>query len=555
MRQYWKKIEKVLAIGLLVFGLLTPLLLFVNRVLEPDVSCDSLNYHLYLGFKGWNPGNDKYEFFPTGIHNFSPVLETVGYGFYRVLGYRIGTIFSIVAIYLSILAIYKIFRLIFPDKNIRGNLLNTFLLVSSFLSFELFLGIATYYNDVLVALLTVWGVYFLLKYFSEEKFLDLVISAVIISVSVWGKQTNLYIAIALGMTLLVDLIMSKGDKNIKMRNLVLAGIILLSLPGWWYIRNWQETRNPVFPFYNAFFKSEYYSPVSFHEPQFGGENLGQKLMWGYYSIFDPARLGQVHDLFHDFKINFYFIFGGLISLFYLVKKELHDKLTTRLLVFYWLSYLIWSIQFGYLRYALALEFLGGLLILIMFNKKLGRYKFFLFVPACLWLLVQNKRVINLSLAYDVSFRPGYFYNRLSYPKSLPNLFNSQIKLKNNNSADIYLNCSFAGMSYYVVSPFNNLPVVNIDQTAYSQMTNNQKYIAEQKSKLMLKIGDKKEITFVTIGAKTGLNTEYKSCVTNLQNRGWVIYNEEEIDFLGYSGQKLGVIWGTIPMSLFSKDIK
>lgn len=549
MRLFLRKLEKVLAIALLIFALLIPLLLFINRVLEPDVSCDSLNYHLYLGFKGWNSESSKYEFFPTGIHNFSPILETVGYGFFKVFGYRIGSIFSVVAIYLSIFVLYKIFKLILPEKKIWGDIFNTFLFSSGFLSFELFLGIGSYFNDVLVALLTVSSVYFVLKYFKRDKLNDLILAAGMISVSVLGKQTNLYIALAMGIVLIIDAISSKS--KIKIRNVILAGVIMLSLPGWWYLRNWQETANPVFPFYNSVFKSEYFPSEDFYEPQFGGATIWQRIMWGYYSIFSPERLGQVHDLFHDFKINFYFIFGGLLSLIYLFSRKIKDKLTTRLLLFYWISFLIWSLQFGYLRYALALEFLGGLIILIMFNK-LRSFKYLLFVPACLWLLLQNKRVINLSLAYDISFRPGYFYNPRSYAKNLPNLFENSLKIENEIRADIYLNCSVTGMTYYVVSPFNKLPVLNIDQTAYKKMTDNRNYMAEQKEKLIPYIGDKSEIKFVTIAAKTGLNTEYNSCVINLKNRGWKIENEEETNFVGHTDQKLGVIWGTIPRDLFDK---
>lgn len=549
MWQFLKKVEKLAAIGLLIFGLSIPLLLFLNRVLLPDVSCDSLNYHLYLGFKGFNTVNDKFEFFPTGIHNFSPVLEMVGYGFYKILGYRLGTVFSIVALYLSILGIYKIFSLV-TKKKIVGDLWLTFLFVSSFMSFELFLGMATYFNDVLVAMLTVWSVYFLLKYFENEKLVNLVLAAGMIGISVWGKQTNLYVAIAFGIVVIIDLILNRKGLNIRMRNVLMAGIIVISLPFLWYIKNWQATANPVFPFYNGIFKSGYFPPVNFHEPQFAGENLWQKIMWGYYSIFKPARLGQVHDLFHDFKINFYFIFGGILLAYYVFNKKIKDKLTSRLIIFFWLAMEIWSVQFGYLRYALAVEMLGGVLVLILFTK-MGRWKYLVFVPVCIWLLVQNKRVVNLSLAYDISFRPGYFYNKESYPKNINQLFDNKLNIVNKDKADIYLNCSVTGMTYYVVSPYNNLPVLNIDQTAYKQMTDDKEYMAKQKENIgkVVKNGD---IKFVTIGAKTGLNTEYNSCVANLVKRGWSINAQEDVDFVGYPGQKLGVIWGTIPKYLFDK---
>lgn len=544
-----KYIKIVATTGLLILGLLVPLLLFLNRVLEPDVSCDSLNYHLYLGFKGWNPVNNKYEFFPTGAHNFSPILEMVGFGFYKLLGYRLGTIFSLLAIYYSIFGLYKILKLILPKLTILSSLVGTFLFVSGFLSFELFLGLGSYFNDGLVAMLTVWSLYFLLKYFKNNKFFDLILASALMSVSVWGKQTNLYMAIAFGLVMVIDWLCQIS--RIKTRNLILSGVIVLSLPLFWYWGNWQATGNPIFPFYNAIFKSEFAAPQNLVEPGLGGQNLKEKILWGYYSMFETFRLGQVHDLFHDYKINFYFLFGGLLTIIYGLNKKIRDKLTSRLMTLYWLAFFVWSLQFGYLRYALALEFLGGLWVLIMYYK-MGKFKYLLFIPACLWLVVQNKRVINMSLAYDISFRPGFFYNQKSYLKNWPNLFDSKITVKNKFTSDIYLNCAVTGMTYYTVSPFNNLPVLNIDQSAYKFLTDDGDYMAKQRQRMEPWLVGKKSIKFVTIAAKTGLNTEYNSCVTNLKIRGWTIDREEEADFVGYSNQKLGIIWGTISRDLFDK---
>jgi len=169
--------------------------------------------------------------------------------------------------------------------------------------------------------------------------------------------------------------------------------------------------------------------------------------------------------------------------------------------------------------------------------KMGRSKYILYLPVFVFLILQNKRVINMSLAYDISFRPGYFYYQKTYINNLPNLFNNKIEIKSSRKADIYLNCAVPSMSYYVVSPFNYLPVANIDRGAYKILTDNDNYMSKQG----LVVGKK----FVTIAAKTGLNTEYNSCVANLKFRGWTIEAEEEVLFVGSSSQKLVVIWGEI----------
>ncbi len=110
-----KKVVKIGNVILISFCLLIPLFLFLNRFLIPDVSYDSLNYHLFLGQRGIETYNNKFEFFPTGIHNFSPIFDIPGYILTNLFGYRLGSISSLIFLYLSVFVIYKIFRLYQPN--------------------------------------------------------------------------------------------------------------------------------------------------------------------------------------------------------------------------------------------------------------------------------------------------------------------------------------------------------------------------------------------------------------------------------------------------------
>jgi len=530
---------------LLGAGLLIPLLLFVNRFLIPDVSMDSLNYHNYLGFKGWNGQNNKYEFYPTGIHNFSPVLDMVGYGFSIVLGYRLGTVFSVLAIYMAIWGLYKIFKLIRPSKNLIDDIGATFLFVSSFLSFELFLGIGSYFVDGMVATMGVWCTYWLLKYFQNGKSRDLWYSALMLSVMILGKQTNLYFGIVYFLVLIL--------KREKFKRLIVLGVGVMIMPSIWYLGNWLATGNPVFPFYNAIFRSKYFEPTNFVETQFGGQNLGQKIGWFYYSILNPKRLGQVHDLFNDYKLNLYVALAlpGILGLMFKKSKGTGWYL----LAIFLGGYLFWALQFGYLRYGLVLEYLGGLLLLIGYSLIKSKLRYLLFLPLFGWLLIWNKRVINMSLAYDIAFRPGFFYNRESYPKEAKYLFSNKIEVGNkveDFKPDIYLNCAVGGMTYYGLSPFNKLPVVNIDVSSYSQMTTNNFYGNEVNRRLKPYWRDQAEVKFVTLAAFTGLNTESGNCLANIKSKGWLIEGVENTTFLGYENQKLNIIYGRINRDYFDK---
>lgn len=542
-----KKLEKIIKIvntGFIVFALLIPLALFLNRFLIPDVSYDSLNYHLFLGQRGVDKQNIPFEFYPTGMHNFSPILEVPGYLITKFFGYRIGSISSLIFLYLSIFILYKIFRLYEPKLKILDKWWLTFFFVSSFLSFEAFLQIATFYVDIEVAFLSLASLYFLLKYEKLFCFSDLIFSAVFLGVLFLGKLTGAYFLVTYFIYLAYILIRNPKIKwKQKFLNYFLTGLMVISfsLPFWY--KNFLNTRNPVYPYYNNIFKSNLYPIVYFTQDKSGPDNNFEKIFWGVVSIKKPEKLGQVHDLFHDFKINIYFILIIIILIWALIKK---DKELIKLSVFYLVTYEIWAWVFGYLRYAVFLEFMGGIILMIWICRVKGWTKYLIIGPLFFIMLLQGKRIVNLSLAYDISFRPGYFYNRLSYPKQWVNFSQKKIEIDKKYLDEflpqVFLNCASPNMSYYSVSDFSKLPVFNIDRRAYGQMTSNQLFVDKQKEWLSKTIKSN-TVKFVTIAAQTGLNNFYLDCKTNLLNRGYTILAELDSNFLGYEGQKLKVIFG------------
>ena len=540
----FNKIIKFINIGLLVFSLLIPLALFLNRFLIPDVSYDSLNYHLFLGQRGIDKQNIPYEFYPTGMHNFSPILEVPGYLATKLFGYRVGSIASLIFLYLSIFILYKIFKLYEPKIELLDKWWLTFFFVSSFLSFEAFLQIATFYVDIDVAFLSLLSFYFLLKYEKKSYFIDLVFSAVFLGILFLGKLTGAYYLVTYFIYLAYVLVNdSKIDWRQRIVKFLLSGLIVISfsLPFWY--KNYLNTKNPVYPYYNNIFKSNLYPTKYFTQDKSGPDNTFEKLFWGVVSIKKPEKLGQVHDLFHDYKINIYFILIIFVLIWSLIKK---DRDLIKLSIFYFATYEIWAWVFGYLRYAVFLEFMGGIILLIWLSRLKGWTKYLIIGPLFFIMLLQGKRIVNLSLAYDISFRPGYFYNRLSYPKQWEYFGNKKIsvdeKYLNEFQPQVFLNCASPNMSYYTLSDFNKLPVLNIDRRAYSEMTGNKLFVDIQKEWLS-KIVKGNTVKFVTIAAETGLNNFYLDCKANIISRGYTILTEVDSNFLGYEGQRLKVIFG------------
>lgn len=533
----WKKLIRIFNFSVVGAGLLVPWLLFLNRFLIPDNSFDSINYHLYLGFKFFHQENNHLEFYPTGIHNFSSILDIPGYVLMKIFGYRIGSIGSLLFLYLSIYLVYKLLKLFKEKYDFWGQWWFGILFVSSFLSFESFLQIATYYVDISVACLMLASTHFLFKFEKKQQVIDLVLSGLCLALVSLGKMSVWYFWPVYFFYLIFVLFKTKKISSAKKNKCFLIPVLWLVLflfPG--FIKNYTQTGNPVFPFYNGIFKSKYFSESNFAQVVFGGRNLKEKILWGIYSIKSPERLGEVHDLFNDYKINIYFIAVIFILFWARLKKR---KSLFKLSIFYLASFLFWSVSFGYLRYALFLEFLGAWLIILWFSEVDNKFSWLAF-PVIAILLLQGKRVVNMSLAYDISFRPGYFYNRGSYPKEDKNFGKNKIEFKEttNFKPDYYLNCSIPGMTYYVLSDFNNLPVRNIDVRAYSDLTQNEYYqdrIGFNKTK--------SEASYVTIVGKDGLTDEYENCKSNLQKYHFKILSEQEVDnFLGFEKQKLVLIF-------------
>jgi len=547
MNNFYKKL-------VLFGGLLIPLLIFLNRFLLPDLSFDSVNYHVFFGDRFSNFWKfSSFEFFPTGLHSFPPVFDYFGGIFRQFFGYRLGSIVSLVFLYGIIYLLTKIIGL-YSKKKIWSEYALVLFFINIFISLEIFFQLGTYYVDIIGAFWVIWSIYLMLLYFKHDDRKMLIGSGVLIGFSVAGKLTNLIYLIP--MVLLIGFLELRKSCLVrkKINNLLLFGFFIFLPIGISCVGNFIKTGNPVFPFYNAIFKSKYYSTVSFNNTNFGGRNFLEKLIWPIVSLNIPERLSEGHDLFNDYKLNLYFILL-LPSLFFSYRRREKDILFWYFNVFYFLSMMLWNFSFGYLRYAMVLEMLGGLMVYfwvdrLIHKKNIFKVKNFSLLIVLLIVLAVfgylDKKAININLAYDLSWRKTFTYNRSVYLGEAKNLFINKLsvmELSNNNFPDVFLNCSAPGLAFYSLSQFNMLPVVNIDNRASREMTSNTFYNNEVNRRIFKKSG-KNTISFVTIVGRDGLTNQYVSCIETLRDRKFIINEEIPVDdFLGYGDQKLMYIFG------------
>jgi hypothetical protein len=139
-----------------------------------------------------------------------------------------------------------------------------------------------------------------------------------------------------------------------------------ALYGWWGLRLWQAYANPVAPFANGLFRSAWFPSAANTDPRFKPAGLLQ----GVVAPFEWVCGGKDLVAEIDFRdARFACAWLAVAALLILarhraVRPVLAAPSTRFLLVFTMLSFAAWEDAFSIIRYAVALEALTGILILL-----------------------------------------------------------------------------------------------------------------------------------------------------------------------------------------------
>jgi hypothetical protein len=121
---------------------------------------------------------------------------------------------------------------------------------------------------------------------------------------------------------------------------------------------YQEMGSPVFPFLNGIFQSPYWPANSVWDPRWGPVGFWEKLSWPVQTLFRPERLSELSV--YSGRLSLGLIGAALALLLAWRNKEL------RRLSFLALAGLfLWSATTGYIRYALFLELLTGVILVML----------------------------------------------------------------------------------------------------------------------------------------------------------------------------------------------
>ncbi|MDP9196615.1 MAG: hypothetical protein M3O22_07625, partial [Pseudomonadota bacterium] len=140
---------------------------------------------------------------------------------------------------------------------------------------------------------------------------------------------------------------------------ILLGIAVFS--GHWMVFLYERFGNPLFPYFNDLFQSPWAMAKDYRDTQFVPRDWLQRLFLPLYFALDTKKVGEI--VFRDFRIPLLFVTllaGGLCAL---LRRQRQGR-TGFVLWAIGLSYGAWVLMFCIYRYAVSLEILAPLGIVL-----------------------------------------------------------------------------------------------------------------------------------------------------------------------------------------------
>lgn len=361
----------------------------------PDNSYDVNNYHLY--FQEYF-GRDfvNYDFFPMRACNAHYFIlgDRMLWFFRNIFGYRIGTFLNTLIIILSYFQLKDIIvqcNTGTNEKIIKGA---SIIVLFGLFSDHVLWNINVYYIDFLAFpfMIEALRIAVIEKEGSNKNLLWVSLMA---GCAISIKMSNVVIFAFFAIIYIV-----RFGRSISVKPFVAGVLIVLATCGIYMYISWVITGNPVFPFANSVFESEYFSLVnspndySAFNVRFGPKTLLQHLIWPVYIILHPEMSDDMPIHTGRLLLSITVVTVRCIQIWKRDRK--HNAMYFALSGIWYFSYgLIMTVFNGYSRYVPVMEVLGGILVIWAIIDWYGSKK---------W-----PRVAAVVLSMVVIFQSGYLF--------------------------------------------------------------------------------------------------------------------------------------------------
>lgn len=368
--------DSQLALRAIQLGLLVTVAGLVSVWLGQDANWDLQNYHLYNAFAFLN---DRYGLDSGSVPQWylNPLIDIPYYLLVRYVGEYPRLVAFLQGCQAGVVW-FILWRLLGKLTNDYDNLIaRTVVWVSACTGSMLISEVGTTFDDIAITAIVLWSVLLLVDYIHDRSKVNrLTIAYFLLGIAMGLKLTA---AIYLVAALISSIFMTR---NIKLLVIIciagVSGVVLSG--GWWFLHLQLHYSSPVFPFYNGFFRSDWWPAITIADHRFLPRSI---LQWLAYPAF---WIKKNQNLVTEVPFADGRMLVGLISALagfgtYSVQK-MQSKLMSRassttpvlcgignglrnrwpdlvlICSFFLISYVAWLRMFSIYRYAMPLECLS-----------------------------------------------------------------------------------------------------------------------------------------------------------------------------------------------------
>ena len=461
-------------------------IIYLLKFAIPDSAFDTLNYHLYEQENCFS-NNVSFNYFPARwINTFSiPLADRMHYFFRFLLGYRLGYIlnlFIVIVIYYQTKQIIQCFiqeskfKYIIPILAILVVL--TDFVLQNFVTYYVDLFAIPFFLEIIIIMLK--------KDFNKFNIMLVIICA---GIALALKISNAFLLIPLGITFLI-----LAKKNLKWYIILIGAVLIICPIAVYFLNNYIQTGNPVYPFYNTIFKSKFLDIINWKEEFYGPKRIRERLLWPIYTLISPRRANDSE--MYAGRLGFGYIATIIMVIYSIIKKDKKKIICSSMLI---VLYLTWSnFMMGYIRYALVLDILSGIAIIVTAYYLLKEKAFIYHVlgivaSICLLFEVYNSTNTIVYTSNELSWRANYFKDKEIYRLNMKETFVKRDYTEYLKDVDCFGIADYN--SGYAVLLSNEIPSINLLES-YSNEYGKEKYeefIKEYEDKNMYVISTTKTI--------------------------------------------------------------
>ena len=446
------------------------------KIVFPDVSYDVSNYHIY-----YQEAIDRdifhYDFFPIRAFNAHYFIlgDRMFYPFRALLGYRLGTILNTIVMVIVYLQVSDLVSCVFENSGKQyGKAIVPVAAIAVLFTENVLWNNDMYLVDFLPVPFLMEMVRVVFFQPGDRKKYEAVYLCLLAGLCIAIKISNAYFIIPMAIYYLI-----KNRKNIRARQYIASlGVLLFSISIYMII-SVRLTGNPVFPYMNGLFHSDWFSytespqVLSALVSRYGPNGILETIFWPVVMVLNPSQTGDIH--FCSGRVLLTWICLGFLWLMGNAKENKPLRIITIL----WLYQYVLSIFAfeGYNRYVPLLDLFGGIVILYALVLFLSDPKFFKRVIATGISCFLYYQVYLVGIQYfghnvEWAWRPNAVNNLSSYLDNARYLLNDKGGLANNNPAAdsfdewVVLDCD--GAYAYLMNP--DIPIIGLKYTATNEFT-------------------------------------------------------------------------------------